>query len=108
MYMILVGLFIVCTLYAAGLHQIRAWYSKHNLVWLTVVIGDGIVWTATYLAAQQRVTETAMDSVVFHLIALIVAGTPIIVWQVWDAVKREATIKKRRGGRNGTTDTQRW
>jgi hypothetical protein len=105
---ILIGLFIVVALYSAGLHQIREWYTKNNLIWLTVVIGDGIVWCATFLAAMTGVTVTAQEAVTFHLISLVVAGTPVIAWQIWDSNRRGYFVNKRKGTeRHESTDKKR-
>lgn len=80
---ILIILFLVCTLYAIILEQIHDRYVPKWL-WLTVVIGNGLVFGALWLMEANGVVLTAL----IILQANAAGGAPIIVWQLWQNYRR--------------------
>lgn len=89
---ILIILFLVCTLYAIILEQIHDKYVPKWL-WLTVVIGNGLVFGALWAMEVYGVPLSAR----LVLAANAVGGTPIIIWQLWQNYWR---AKEMRGGQH--------
>lgn len=80
---VLLILFLVCTLYCIVLEFLHDSYVP-DWIWLTVVVGEGFVIGALALQEHYGVDITALR--VFYANA--VSGTPIIIWQLYQAHKR--------------------
>lgn len=104
---LLVLLFIFGVLYSVFLHSIKEHYIRHNLTWLTVVVGDGFIWIVSLYAAWSGITTTSMGAVWFHLFGLFAAGGPVIMWRLWDGFVSERFVLERKRGRHGSTNTER-
>ena len=74
---ILIILFLVCTLYAIILEQIYDRYVPKWL-WLTVVVGNGLVFCALWAMELYGVQLSAL----IFLEANAAGGAPIIAWQL--------------------------
>lgn len=85
-------LFIATSLYAIGLQRIHDLYSP-NFVWVTVVVGNAMIGGALAALCWADVLPWAAFS---HLVGLNVAGgTPIIIWQLWQANQRRIALERR-------------
>lgn len=86
---ILTILFLVCALYAIILEQIHDRYVPRWL-WLTVVIGNGLVFGALWLMEMYGVSLTAL----IVLEANAAGGTPIIIWQLHQNYRRSKEMRQ--------------
>ena len=86
---ILIILFLTCTLYSIVLELNHDRYVPHYL-WLTVVIGNGLVFGALWLMELYGVRLDAMTI----LAANIAAGTPVIVWQLNQNYRRKKEMRQ--------------
>lgn len=80
---ILIILFLICVLYALILEQLHDLYVPRGL-WLTVVIGNGLVIGALGMMEYYGI---ALDTTVI-VQTNVVAGAPIVAWQLWQNYKR--------------------
>lgn len=81
---ILVMLTLVCIIYCIVLEQIHDRYVP-DWIWLTVVFGEGFVIGALALMERYGVDITALRV----LYANAAAGAPIILWQLYQVVRRK-------------------
>lgn len=82
---VLVVLALTSALYAYALERLEKRYEP-DLTWVTVVIGNGLIVAA--LAALAALGELTWTAVVLVLAANVVAGLPIIAWQLWQIYRR--------------------
>jgi hypothetical protein len=80
---ILIALTLTCVLYAVLLEGIHDKYVP-DWIFVTVIIGEGFVIEALALIEHYGTPITAFD--VF--LANLAAGTPIVVWQVYQIIRR--------------------
>jgi hypothetical protein len=81
------GLLIASCLYAVFLERIHHIYHP-NWTWATVVGGNTLIIIALVVQVALGVVLSVWAAVVALLINNIVAGSPIIVWQVWGITLR--------------------
>ena len=86
---ILSMLFLVCTIYSIVLEQIHDRYVPRWL-WLTVVVGNGFVFSALWLMEVFGVRLTALTI----LEANVAAGVPVIVWQLHQNHRRTKELQQ--------------
>lgn len=86
---ILIILFLICTLYAIILEQIHDKYVPKYL-WLTVVVGNGLVFGALWLMELNGVGLTAL----IVLEANAAGGIPIIAWQLHQNYRRAKEMQQ--------------
>ena len=82
-------LFLVCALYSIVLEQIHDRYVPRWL-WLTVVIGNGMVFGALWAMELYGVRLDALTV----LEANAAGGTPIIVWQLHQNHRRTKEMQQ--------------
>lgn len=80
---ILIILFLMCVLYAIVLEQLHDRYVPKWL-WLTVVIGNGMVIGAL---GMMQFYGVALDIWII-LQTNAAAGAPIVAWQLWQNYRR--------------------
>lgn len=76
------ALFVACALYAAILER----YKRHlepNYTWLEVAIGNGLVLGAGLWRATRHADWSGVDAVLAVMLAFVVGGAPVILWQIW-------------------------
>lgn len=84
-------LFFACIVYAVVLQAIHNWYTP-DYVWATVVIGNVFIGIALLALCRNGVLPLAAF---WHLVGLnICAGTPIIVWQIWQMGQRNGARQR--------------
>lgn len=82
-------LFLVCTLYSIALEQIHDRYVP-RWIWLTVVVGNGLVIGALWLMEIYGVPLNALTV----LEANIAAGAPVITWQLHQNYRRSREMQQ--------------
>jgi len=86
-------LFIVCALYAVFLQRIHDLYTP-DWTWVTVVGGNVLIGMALLALCLSGVLPLAAF---WHLVGLnVVAGLPIIIWQLWQMGVRNGARKRPR------------
>ena len=80
---ILAALTLASTLYAVALQRLEGRYQP-DWVWLTVVAGNGLI-----LGAQLVLYLLGQLTWLTALATNVAAGGPIIIWQVWQARRRQ-------------------
>jgi hypothetical protein len=80
---ILIILFLTCALYSIILEQIHDRYVPRYL-WLTVVVGNALVWGSLWLMELYGVELTAL----IVLEANMAGGLPVIAWQLHQNYRR--------------------
>ena len=85
-------LFLICVGYALFLNQrsVYEWYTP-NRTWVTVVGGDTLIGLA--LAMLCAIDVLPWLALLLYGTLHIAAGTPIIVWQLRRANKRERELE---------------
>ena len=86
---ILVILFLACALYSFILEQIHDSYVPKYL-WLTVVIGNGLVLGALWLMELYGVSLTAL----LVLQANAAGGAPVVAWQLHQNYRRAKEMQQ--------------
>lgn len=81
--LILITSIILSATYCALLERLHDLYSQ-NWIWVTVVVGNGLVIGTLY------VLELVGQSLTIGLVILtnVAWGAPVIAWQIWQAVQR--------------------
>lgn len=92
---ILVSLSALCTVYAITLNRLQERYVP-DWVWLTVVVGNsfivGALWAVEAFSEPLRVWHV--------MAAMVAAGGPIIVWQLWQHERRRRNRQTSRRSRH--------
>lgn len=86
---ILIILFLICALYSFLLEQIHDLYVPRYL-WLTVVIGNGLVFGALWLMELYGVSLTAITV----LQANAAGGLPVVAWQLHQNYRRAKEMRQ--------------
>jgi hypothetical protein len=86
---ILIILFLICALYSIILEQIHDKYVPRWL-WLTVVVGNGLVFGAIWLMEVNGVHIDALT--VFE--ANVAGGVPVIAWQLHQNYRRSKEMQQ--------------
>lgn len=86
---ILAILFLTCTLYSILLESIHDKYVPRYL-WVTVVVGNGLVLAALWAMELYNVKLTAL----IILEANIAAGIPVIAWQLHQNWRRSKEMQQ--------------
>lgn len=88
-YPILIILLLVCTLYSIILEQIHDKYVPRYL-WLTVVVGNGLVLGAIWLMELNGVPINTLTI----LEANAAGGAPVIIWQLHQNYRRSKEMQQ--------------
>jgi len=97
--MLITGLlFVTSTLYSLWLESLKKSYEP-DWTWATVVGGNTMIGVA-YLACQLTVPMAGIDAFLLLLGLNITAGTPIVLWQLWQMNQR---YRMRKEHLRGTT-----
>ena len=91
--LVLGGLLLWCTGYAALLQRLHDRYVP-DYVWLTVVLGN--LWI---IIAYAILNTLGFSGWAWLLAANAAGGTPVLLWQGWQAMDRRITRLKRANGR---------
>lgn len=92
---ILAALFAASTLYALILNipAVQEWYIPDR-TWVTVVIGNSFILLA--MAGLWATGEISLSALLIFGGGNIAAGTPIVIWQLYQAVQRHQEQEAKR------------